>query len=109
MSGSPLRDTRPGLGLAYGMRASIGRDSCLAAFLSTHASGIITQDSRRGHRLTSPVQDVQMARVFITGGSGSIVMKAYIATRQEAEARLRISKISATILRPWHVLQPGHR
>lgn len=36
-------------------------------------------------------------------------MKAYIAIRQAAEACLRIGKISATILRPWYVLGPGHR
>jgi len=37
------------------------------------------------------------------------VMQAYIAVRQEGEARIRESGIAATILRPWYVLGPGHR
>ena len=36
-------------------------------------------------------------------------MKAYQATRAEAEAALRETGMPATILRPWYVLGPGHR
>ena len=36
-------------------------------------------------------------------------MQAYIAARQAAEDRIRSSGISASILRPWYVLGPGHR
>ena len=37
------------------------------------------------------------------------MMKAYIAARSEGEDRIRTSGLSATILRPWYVLGPGHR
>jgi uncharacterized protein YbjT (DUF2867 family) len=37
------------------------------------------------------------------------VMKAYIEVRTECEAIIRQSSLSATILRPWYVLGPGHR
>src|SRR5262249_42973491 len=37
------------------------------------------------------------------------VMKAYIAVREECEARIRESGLHATIGRPWYVLGPGHR
>ncbi|MGH9856238.1 MAG: epimerase, partial [Acidobacteriota bacterium] len=37
------------------------------------------------------------------------VMKAYIQTRMDAEARLLESGMDITILRPWYVLGPGHR
>jgi uncharacterized protein YbjT (DUF2867 family) len=36
-------------------------------------------------------------------------MRAYIAARAEGEALIRNAGLSATILRPWYVLGPGHR
>lgn len=36
-------------------------------------------------------------------------MHAYIAARKEGEALIEASGLSATILRPWYVLGPGHR
>ena len=36
-------------------------------------------------------------------------MQAYIAVRTECEAAIESAGLSATILRPWYVLGPGHR
>ena len=36
-------------------------------------------------------------------------MRAYIAARKEGEACIAESGLSATIVRPWYVLGPGHR
>ena len=47
--------------------------------------------------------------VYVSVAHSAPVMRAYIAVRQEGEARVRASGISATILRPWYVLGPGHR
>lgn len=35
-------------------------------------------------------------------------MKAYINVRRECEEHLRELNLTATILRPWYVLGPGH-
>ena len=47
--------------------------------------------------------------VYVSVAQPAPVMQAYIAVRQEGEARIRASGLSATILRPWYVLGPGHR
>jgi len=47
--------------------------------------------------------------VYVSVAQPAPVMRAYIAVRQEGEARIRESGIAATILRPWYVLGPGHR
>ena len=47
--------------------------------------------------------------VYVSVAQPAPVMKAYIAARVECEAAIRQSGLSATILRPWYVLGPGHR
>lgn len=47
--------------------------------------------------------------VYVSVAQPAPVMRAYIAAREAAEARIRASGIPATILRPWYVLGPGHR
>jgi uncharacterized protein YbjT (DUF2867 family) len=47
--------------------------------------------------------------VYLSVAHPAPVMRAYIEVRQEGEARVRASGISATIMRPWYVLGPGHR
>jgi uncharacterized protein YbjT (DUF2867 family) len=47
--------------------------------------------------------------VYVSVAQPAPVMQAYIAVRQEGEARIRASGMPATILRPWYVLGPGHR
>lgn len=47
--------------------------------------------------------------IYLSVAHPAPVMKAYIQTRVECEARIRESGLNATILRPWYVLGPGHR
>lgn len=47
--------------------------------------------------------------IYVSVAQPAPVMKAYIAVRQEGERLIRESGLSATILRPWYVLGPGHR
>ncbi len=46
--------------------------------------------------------------VYVSAAHPAPVMKAYIAARVEGEALVAATGISATILRPWYVLGPGH-
>lgn len=46
--------------------------------------------------------------VYVSVAHPAPVMQAYIAARTEGEALIRASGISATFLRPWYVLGPGH-
>jgi uncharacterized protein YbjT (DUF2867 family) len=36
-------------------------------------------------------------------------MHAYVAVRAAAEAAIAAARLTATVLRPWYVLGPGHR
>jgi uncharacterized protein YbjT (DUF2867 family) len=47
--------------------------------------------------------------VYLSVAQPAPIMKAYVSVRAECEAVLRESGVSATILRPWYVLGPGHR
>ncbi len=47
--------------------------------------------------------------VYISVAQPAPIMRAYVAIRQEAEARLRVGKIPSTVFRPWYVLGPGRR
>jgi uncharacterized protein YbjT (DUF2867 family) len=47
--------------------------------------------------------------VYVSVAQPAPVMKAYQATRAEAERALAASGLRQTIVRPWYVLGPGHR
>src|SRR5262245_24598347 len=47
--------------------------------------------------------------VYVSVAHPAPAMRAYIAVRLEGEALVAASGLSATILRPWYVLGPGHR
>ena len=47
--------------------------------------------------------------IYVSVAQPAPVMKAYIRVRQEGEAILKHLGLTATILRPWYVLGPGHR
>ncbi len=47
--------------------------------------------------------------IYLSVAQPAPVMKAYIDVRAACEASLRTSGLSATIVRPWYVLGPGHR
>ena len=46
--------------------------------------------------------------VYVSVAQPAPVMRAYIAVRAEGEAALAASGLTATVLRPWYVLGPGH-
>jgi len=47
--------------------------------------------------------------VYVSVAHPAPVMKAYIRVRRECEGILNDSGLTATVLRPWYVLGPGHR
>jgi uncharacterized protein YbjT (DUF2867 family) len=47
--------------------------------------------------------------VYVSVAHPAPAMKAYWQARAEGEEALRSSGLTATILRPWYVLGPGHR
>lgn len=47
--------------------------------------------------------------VYLSVAHPAPAMHAFIEVRAECEAMIRTSEMSATILRPWYVLGPGHR
>jgi len=46
--------------------------------------------------------------VYVSVAHPAPVMKAYITVRVECEKIIQDSGLSATILRPWYILGPGH-
>jgi uncharacterized protein YbjT (DUF2867 family) len=47
--------------------------------------------------------------VYVSVAQPAPVMQAYLAVRAEGEQAIRLAGLSATVLRPWYVLGPGHR
>jgi uncharacterized protein YbjT (DUF2867 family) len=47
--------------------------------------------------------------VYLSVAQPARMMQAFIAVRSEGERLIRESGISATFIRPWYVLGPGHR
>ena len=47
--------------------------------------------------------------VYLSVAQPAPIMKAYQEVRREGEHLIRESGLTATILRPWYVLGPGHR
>jgi uncharacterized protein YbjT (DUF2867 family) len=47
--------------------------------------------------------------VYVSVAHPAPVMEAYIASRVAAEAAITDAGLTATVLRPWYVLGPGHR
>jgi uncharacterized protein YbjT (DUF2867 family) len=47
--------------------------------------------------------------VFVSVAQPAPVMHAYVAARAEAERAIAGAGLTATVLRPWYVLGPGHR
>lgn len=47
--------------------------------------------------------------VYLSVAQPAPMMKEYVAVRAECEAMIRASGMTATFLRPWYVLGPGHR
>ncbi|MBI3802442.1 MAG: NAD(P)H-binding protein [Nitrospirae bacterium] len=47
--------------------------------------------------------------IYVSVARPASVMKEYIAVRAEGERLIRAAGLSATIIRPWYILGPGHR
>jgi len=47
--------------------------------------------------------------VYVSVAQPAPVMHAYVQARAEGEAAIGVAGLTATILRPWYVLGPGHR
>jgi len=47
--------------------------------------------------------------VYVSVAQPAPVMQAYLAARAAAERALVEARLTATVLRPWYVLGPGHR
>jgi uncharacterized protein YbjT (DUF2867 family) len=47
--------------------------------------------------------------VYVSVAQPAPVMQAYIDARAEAERVITDAKLTATVIRPWYVLGPGHR
>jgi uncharacterized protein YbjT (DUF2867 family) len=46
--------------------------------------------------------------VYVSVAQPAPVMRAYVAARAEGEEAIRRSALTATVLRPWYVIGPGH-
>jgi uncharacterized protein YbjT (DUF2867 family) len=46
--------------------------------------------------------------VYVSVAHPAPIMRAYVTARARAESLIRESGLSATLLRPWYVLGPGH-
>jgi uncharacterized protein YbjT (DUF2867 family) len=47
--------------------------------------------------------------IYVSVAQPAPFMRAFIAVRAQGEAMIREAKLTATVLRPWYVLGPGHR
>ena len=47
--------------------------------------------------------------IYVSVAQPAPVMRAFIAVRAQGEAMIRDAGLTATVLRPWYVLGPGHR
>jgi uncharacterized protein YbjT (DUF2867 family) len=47
--------------------------------------------------------------IYVSVAQPAPVMRAFISVRAQGEAMIREAALTATILRPWYVLGPGHR
>ena len=112
-----------------GCQAVVG-NALDAATYSAHISPADTFVQLVGVAHPNPSKAAEFRSVDMASGSGAIraaaasgvqhfvylsvaqpapVMKAYIEVRAQCEQLIRESGMSATILRPWYVLGPGHR
>ena len=73
-------------------------------------------DQFRAVDLASALATVAAARasavghlVYLSVAQPAPVMRSYVAVRGECEAAIRAAGLTATCVRPWYVLGPGHR
>jgi uncharacterized protein YbjT (DUF2867 family) len=60
--------------------------------------------------LVSAIRRVPIVHlVYVSVAQPAPIMRAYLEVRAEGERLIREAGVSATVLRPWYVLGPGHR
>ena len=95
---------------------SLPRDATLVHLVGTpHPNPSKAQEFERVD-LASIKASVEAARraavahlVYVSVAQPAPVMRAYIAVRAAGEAAIASAGLSATMLRPWYVIGPGHR
>lgn len=96
-------------------RALEGRDTVVHLVGTAHPNPSKTQEFTRVDLASVKACATAAARVevqhfvYVSVAQPAPVMKAYIAARMEAERALGKTQLTATVLRPWYVLGPGHR
>jgi uncharacterized protein YbjT (DUF2867 family) len=120
---------RPGSSLPEGCNAITG-NALQSATFKAHVQGCDTYIHLTGARHPAPWKGTEFEAidwvslvasldaiegssvrhfVYVSVAHPAPVMKDYIAVRMRGERAIREAGISATILRPWYVVGPGHR
>src|SRR5437763_13477715 len=95
---------------------SLPRNATLVHLVGTpHPNPSKAQEFERVD-LASIMASVEAARragvahlVYVSVAQPAPVMRAYIAVRAAGEAAIADAGLTATVLRPWYVIGPGHR
>jgi len=92
------------------------RDATLVHLVGTRHPGPSKANEFERIDLVSIKASVDAARragiaqlVYVSVAQPAPVMRAYVAARAAGEAAIAGAKLTATILRPWYVIGPGHR
>lgn len=76
----------------------------------SNARQFVEIDLRAGSEAIRVAQQIGIPHfVYVSVAHPAPVMKSYIRVRRSCETALHEAGLSATILRPWYVLGPGHR
>lgn len=74
------------------------------------ARQFIDVDLKAGREAVRVARQVRITHfVYLSVAHPAPLMKSYIQVRYACEAAIQEAGLSATILRPWYVLGPGHR
>jgi uncharacterized protein YbjT (DUF2867 family) len=66
-------------------------------------------DLKAGLEAVRVARELEIAQfIYVSVAQPAPVMQSYLAVRAECEQAIAASGLSATILRPWYVLGPGH-
>ena len=102
------------------MRASTYVDALSGSDTLVHLVGVAHPSPAKKEQfvsidLTSALEAVDAAQcagvrhlVYVSVAHPAPVMHAYIAARTKGEAMIENANLTATIVRPWYVLGPGH-
>lgn len=96
--------------------AALGRDDTVVHLVGTphpgpgKAAAFEAVDWVSIRETVTACRDARVAHlVYVSVAHPAPVMRDYIAVRQRGEALITASGLTATMVRPWYVLGPGHR